>query len=296
MGRRMGGATEVFLEVDSVRIVERQLAVLRPVLSDVFIAGPPALRAPRAPRRPERNRRQRCPWGVRAALAHAAASWVSSLACDLPFPFSSASGLVPSRREATRAVEPSRGGFPEPRFASSRACLFIYVWPLRFLLSRQVGRSAAPPTSPQKPLGTLHRRGTRSHARAQDRRSAPQATLPLTALLAHALRFAPRRLLMCICNVGNNSLRRTDGCRRRDGRCRSRYGPRPPLLRLGFFAPVGLLESAVKESKVRVASAIKNSGFDLPIALGVLAAAGIVEPAALESHLFAGELALPAVS
>jgi magnesium chelatase family protein len=84
---------------------------------------------------------------------------------------------------------------------------------------------------------------------------------------------------------------------------------------LPFFALVGLPDSAVKESKVRVASAIKNcgfdlpskkvtvnlapadirkdgTGFDLPIALGVLAAAGIVEPAALESHLFAGEIAL----
>jgi magnesium chelatase family protein len=84
---------------------------------------------------------------------------------------------------------------------------------------------------------------------------------------------------------------------------------------LPFFALVGLPDSAVKESKVRVASAIKNcgfdlpskkvtvnlapadirkdgTGFDLPIALGVLAAAGIVEPAALERHLFAGEIAL----
>jgi magnesium chelatase family protein len=86
-------------------------------------------------------------------------------------------------------------------------------------------------------------------------------------------------------------------------------------LGLPFFALVGLPDNAVRESKVRVASAIKNcgfdlpskkvtvnlapadirkdgTGFDLPIALGVLAAAGIVEPSALERHLFAGELAL----
>ena len=82
-----------------------------------------------------------------------------------------------------------------------------------------------------------------------------------------------------------------------------------------FFAIVGLPDSAVKESKVRVLSAIKNCGyelplkkvtvnlapadirkdgtaFDLPIALGVLAAAGILETRSLEHHLFAGELAL----
>ena len=82
-----------------------------------------------------------------------------------------------------------------------------------------------------------------------------------------------------------------------------------------FFAIVGLPDNAVKESKVRVISAIKNcdyqlplkrltvnlapadirkdgTGFDLPIALGLLAAGGILEVAALERHLFAGELAL----
>ena len=82
-----------------------------------------------------------------------------------------------------------------------------------------------------------------------------------------------------------------------------------------FFAIVGLPDSAVKESKVRVLSAIKNcnfelpskkvtvnlapadirkdgTAFDLPIALGVLAAAGILEGEALQKHLFAGELAL----
>ncbi|HEY3445519.1 MAG TPA: YifB family Mg chelatase-like AAA ATPase [Myxococcales bacterium] len=82
-----------------------------------------------------------------------------------------------------------------------------------------------------------------------------------------------------------------------------------------FFAIVGLPDNSVKESKVRVISAIKNcnyelpskkvtvnlapadirkdgTAFDLPIALGVLAAAQILEPEALLRHLFAGELAL----
>ncbi len=84
---------------------------------------------------------------------------------------------------------------------------------------------------------------------------------------------------------------------------------------LPMFNIVGLPDSAVKESKVRVVSAIRNcgfqlpvkkvtvnlapadirkdgTGFDLPIALGVLAAGEVLEPASLEKHLFVGELAL----
>src|SRR5690606_24297408 len=78
---------------------------------------------------------------------------------------------------------------------------------------------------------------------------------------------------------------------------------------------VGLPEAAVKESKDRVRSAILNSGFefparritinlapadlpkeggrfDLPIALGILAASGQVPLEALDKLEFLGELAL----
>lgn len=81
------------------------------------------------------------------------------------------------------------------------------------------------------------------------------------------------------------------------------------------FAIVGLAETAVKESKDRVRSAIINSqfefpcrkitvnlapaalpksgsGFDLPIAIGILAASGQLPKTKLESHEFIGELAL----
>jgi magnesium chelatase family protein len=86
-------------------------------------------------------------------------------------------------------------------------------------------------------------------------------------------------------------------------------------LGMPFFNVVGLPEGAVKESKVRVISALKNGGFalpqkritvnlapadlkkegatfELPIALGVLAAAGILEAEPLGEYLFGGELAL----
>jgi len=84
---------------------------------------------------------------------------------------------------------------------------------------------------------------------------------------------------------------------------------------LPSFVTVGLPETAVKESRERVRAAIKNSGytfpddritvnlapahikkvgtgFDLPIALGILGATGMLPPTALEGFLFLGELSL----
>ncbi|WP_432734615.1 YifB family Mg chelatase-like AAA ATPase [Maridesulfovibrio sp. FT414] len=81
------------------------------------------------------------------------------------------------------------------------------------------------------------------------------------------------------------------------------------------FTMVGLAEGAVKESKERVFSALKNSGFrlppsritvnlapadirkagsayDLPLAVALLGAAGIIDSAALEGWYLAGELSL----
>ncbi|UCF62937.1 MAG: YifB family Mg chelatase-like AAA ATPase [bacterium] len=81
------------------------------------------------------------------------------------------------------------------------------------------------------------------------------------------------------------------------------------------FATVGLPDSAVKESRERVQSAIKNSGYefplkkitvnlapadirkegsayDLPIAIGILTANGMISESRLEDHVILGELAL----
>ena len=81
------------------------------------------------------------------------------------------------------------------------------------------------------------------------------------------------------------------------------------------FNMVGLPEGAVKESKERVKSAIRNSGFeypagkitvnlapadvrkegsafDLPIALGLLLAEGILEPRRVQEYVIIGELSL----
>lgn len=84
---------------------------------------------------------------------------------------------------------------------------------------------------------------------------------------------------------------------------------------LPAFTIVGLPEAEVKEAKDRVRAALQNAGFDfparritvnlapadlpkesgrydLPIALGILAASGQIPSAALAVHEFAGELAL----
>lgn len=84
---------------------------------------------------------------------------------------------------------------------------------------------------------------------------------------------------------------------------------------LPTFTTVGLPEASVKESRERVKSAIKNSGyhfpddritvnlapanikkdgtgFDLPMALGILAATGLIPAASLNPFVFLGELSL----
>jgi magnesium chelatase family protein len=84
---------------------------------------------------------------------------------------------------------------------------------------------------------------------------------------------------------------------------------------LPSFSTVGLPEGAVRESKERVKSAVKNSGyhfpsdritvnlapadikkegsaFDLPMALGILAATGIIRKEAYADFIFLGELSL----
>jgi magnesium chelatase family protein len=84
---------------------------------------------------------------------------------------------------------------------------------------------------------------------------------------------------------------------------------------LPHFSTVGLPDAAVKESKDRVRAALKNTGFnfplkqitvnlapadvkkegsafDLPIAIGITVAEGIVEPSAVQGYLISGELSL----
>ncbi len=84
---------------------------------------------------------------------------------------------------------------------------------------------------------------------------------------------------------------------------------------LPVFTIVGLAEAAVKESRERVRSAVKNSGYtfpmdrvtinlapadvkkegtglDLPVAVGILTASGLIPSDAPAAYLMAGELSL----
>ncbi|OGW44576.1 MAG: hypothetical protein A2Y66_01160 [Nitrospirae bacterium RBG_13_41_22] len=84
---------------------------------------------------------------------------------------------------------------------------------------------------------------------------------------------------------------------------------------LPHFSMVGLPDAAVKESKDRVRAALKNIGFhfplkqitvnlapadlkkegssfDLPIAIGIIAAEGVIELTSVDRYLFTGELSL----
>lgn len=84
---------------------------------------------------------------------------------------------------------------------------------------------------------------------------------------------------------------------------------------LPHFSTVGLPDTAVKESKDRVKAALKNTGFnfplkqivvnlapadikkegsafDLPIAIGITVAEGIIEPSAINEYMISGELSL----
>jgi magnesium chelatase family protein len=84
---------------------------------------------------------------------------------------------------------------------------------------------------------------------------------------------------------------------------------------LPHFSTVGLPDAAVKESKDRVRAALKNTGlnfplkqitinlapadikkegsaFDLPIAIGITVAEGIIKPEAVKGYLLSGELSL----
>lgn len=84
---------------------------------------------------------------------------------------------------------------------------------------------------------------------------------------------------------------------------------------LPHFNMVGLPDAAVKESRDRVRAALKNIGFnfplkqitvnlapadlkkegsafDLPIAIGIIASEGLIDPEALKGYIFTGELSL----
>src|SRR5438046_2103958 len=86
-GRRLGGVDKALIEIGGRPIIERQLAVLRPLFDEVLVvAGDPA-RYARFGARPVRDLSPGLGplAGLEAALAAASSDAVVVVACDLPF-------------------------------------------------------------------------------------------------------------------------------------------------------------------------------------------------------------------
>jgi molybdopterin-guanine dinucleotide biosynthesis protein A len=118
-GRRMGGAIKPLLEVDGRRILDRQLAVLRPRVGAVVVSANDAAWSP-VPVIADPVVDGGPLAGLAAGLAAATTPWILAVAGDMPW----LAGAVIDRILATAdgeidgAVVPRVGGFPEPLLAA----------------------------------------------------------------------------------------------------------------------------------------------------------------------------------
>jgi molybdopterin-guanine dinucleotide biosynthesis protein A len=117
----MGGAIKPLIEIDGIRILDRQLAVLRPRVGAIVVSASSAPWSPVpviADPFPDGGPLA----GLAAALADAATPWVLALAGDMPW----LAGTVIDRilahaGGAVDVVVPRIGGFPEPLLAAYHA-------------------------------------------------------------------------------------------------------------------------------------------------------------------------------
>lgn len=119
---RMGGRPKSFLVVEGIRIVDRQLAVLRPLFEEILLVandpepyrelGLPIIGDPA-----EAELGQGPLLGIWAALAAARAERVLVLACDMPWISAEALRLVADPELPEDVVVPVVDGWPEPLFA-----------------------------------------------------------------------------------------------------------------------------------------------------------------------------------
>lgn len=123
---RMGGCPKPFLVVGGERIIDRQLAVLRPLFAEILlVANEPApfagLGLPVVPD-PVRDRGPLA--GILGALEAARAARVVVVACDMPYLSAAALALVADPSAWEDAVVPFVRGRPEPLHACyGKACL-----------------------------------------------------------------------------------------------------------------------------------------------------------------------------
>jgi molybdenum cofactor guanylyltransferase len=119
-GTRLGGVTKALITVGGERLIDRQLAVLRPRFADVLVVGgdPLELGLPVVPDDGEGPIS-----GIVAALAAARGDSVVVVACDMPHPIPAVFELLRDLAPGAEAVVPLVGQ-PQPLLARyGRACL-----------------------------------------------------------------------------------------------------------------------------------------------------------------------------
>ena len=120
---RMGGRPKSFLVVEGERIIDRQLAVLRPRHDEIFIIANdvPLYQPLGLPVHPDLVLDAGPLAGILAAVVAARADRVIAIACDMPYLSAEALALLEEGDEDV--VIPVAGGRPEPLFARyGRAC------------------------------------------------------------------------------------------------------------------------------------------------------------------------------
>lgn len=115
--RRMGGAPKALLEVGGRRIVDRQVAVLGPLVDEVLLVVGDA--APYGDVRGVRLVVDRVPGqgplgGMQAAFGATAAAQLLLVGCDLPFLDAALCTALRDARPDAEAVVPRAGGRPQP--------------------------------------------------------------------------------------------------------------------------------------------------------------------------------------
>jgi molybdopterin-guanine dinucleotide biosynthesis protein A len=119
--RRLGGATKPLLVVDGARILDRQLAVVRPRVREVIVSA-------QADASWARDAGLRCVVdpvpdggplaGIAAGLAAAATPWILAVAGDMPWIAGGVVDAILDGAVRVDAVVPRIGGFPEPLLAA----------------------------------------------------------------------------------------------------------------------------------------------------------------------------------
>ena len=125
-GRRMGGVHKALIEVDGVAIIERQLAVLRQIASDIVVAANDSepFAGLGVPVIPDRAEGAGPIAGILAALMWSPAGRVLCVACDMPFLDPGVLRLIASRASADVDIAAPRiDSRPQPLCAVySRRC------------------------------------------------------------------------------------------------------------------------------------------------------------------------------